>query len=137
MKRWLAIPKLTRGRIWFAFIVATVTDGLQLLLGPVGWVAADEVLDVIAMVLTTWALGFHPLLLPTFILELVPVADLLPTWVGCTAAVVMLRRRATAEPPPPVQGPTIEVAPAESGPTAGVPALPPKSIPPPLPPAAA
>ena len=26
------------------------------------------------------AIGFHPLLLPTFVLELIPMADMLPTW---------------------------------------------------------
>ena len=29
-----------------------------------------------------------------------PIADMLPTWTGCTAAVVMLRRKAQAQPPP-------------------------------------
>ena len=38
-------------------------------------------------------IGFHPLLLPTFVIEFVPVADLLPTWTGCAALVVALRRR--------------------------------------------
>ena len=49
------------------------------------------------MGLTCAALGFHMLLLPTFVIELVPVADMLPTWTGCTAAVVMLRKRARAQ----------------------------------------
>jgi hypothetical protein len=52
------------------------------------------------MVLTSAAIGFHMLLLPTFVIELVPVADMLPTWTGCTAAVVMLRKRAQAQEPP-------------------------------------
>jgi hypothetical protein len=94
LPRWFAVPALTPGRIGFAFAVAVATDSLQLFLGPFGWLLVDEVLDVIAMVLTCWALGFHPLLLPTFIIELIPVADMLPTWTGCTAAVVMLRKRA-------------------------------------------
>jgi hypothetical protein len=98
--RRFTVPALTPGRIWFAFAVAVITDGLQVLLGPVGWFLVDEVLDVIAMVLTCAALGFHLLLLPTFIVELLPVADLVPTWTGCTAAVVMLRKRAQAQPPP-------------------------------------
>jgi hypothetical protein len=46
------------------------------------------ILDVIALIATTRLLGFHPLLLPTFILELVPVIDMLPTWTGCVALVV-------------------------------------------------
>ena len=94
------VPVLTRKRIWFAFAVAALTDSAQLLLGPLGWAFVDEGLDVIAMVLTTAAIGFHMLLLPTFVIELVPLADMLPTWTGCTAAVVMLRRKAQAQPPP-------------------------------------
>jgi hypothetical protein len=100
---YLAVPELTRGRIAFAFTVSALTDALQLLLGPLGWVFIDEILDVIAMVLTCGALGFHMLLLPTFVIELVPVADMLPTWTGCTAAVVFLRRRhqtPSSVPPP-------------------------------------
>jgi hypothetical protein len=100
--RWFAAPVLTKKRIWFAFTVAVVTDGLQLAfapLGPVGWFFLDDVLDVVAMVLTSLALGFHPLLLPTFIIKLIPVADMLPTWTGCAGVVVMLRKRAQARPP--------------------------------------
>lgn len=91
-------PPLTRARIVFALAVAVTTDALQLLSGPPGWLFLDETLDVIAMVLTSATLGFHPLLLPTFVLELLPVTDWLPTWTGCTAAVVLLRRR--VQPPP-------------------------------------
>jgi len=104
---WFTPPVLTRRRIWFAFIVSGITDGIQILAGPAGWVVLDQVLDLIAMVLTSRALGFHPLLLPTFVLELIPLADMLPTWTGCTAAVVMLRRRSA--PPPPRMPPTITV----------------------------
>jgi hypothetical protein len=96
----LAVPTLTSKRIWFAFTVAAVTDAIQLGLGPLGWAFIDESLDVIAMVLTCGALGFHMLLLPTFIIEFIPVADMLPTWTGCVGAVVMLRKRAQSRPPP-------------------------------------
>ncbi len=98
--RRFTVPVLTRRRIWFAFAVSVLTDALQVLLGPIGWFFVDEALDVVAMVLTCGALGFHLLLLPTFVVEMLPVADLLPTWTGCTAAVVMLRKRAQSQPPP-------------------------------------
>lgn len=97
---WFAVPVLTRRRIWFAFAVSVVTDTLQLAAGPWGWAFLDQGLDVAAMVLTCAALGFHMLLLPTFVIEFIPVADMLPTWTGCTAAVVMLRKRARGQPPP-------------------------------------
>lgn len=98
--RCFVAPALTKKRIWFAFTVAALTDGTQLLLGPLGWAFVDEGLDVLAMVLTSASIGFHMLLLPTFVIELLPVADMLPTWTGCTAAVVLLRKRAQPQPPP-------------------------------------
>ncbi len=100
--RCFGVPVLTRKRIAFAYAVAVVTDAVQLgfnWLGPLGWIV-DDGLDVIAMVLTCGALGFHMLLLPAFVIELIPIADMLPTWTGCTTAVVMLRKRAQSRPPP-------------------------------------
>ena len=72
--------------------MAVFADGLQLLLGPLGWVFGDQAIDCIAMVLTSWLIGFHWLLLPTFVLELVPVLEDLPTWTACTIAVIVLRK---------------------------------------------
>src|SRR2546421_8271124 len=92
---------LMRNRVRLAYVVAVTADALQLLLGPAGWAFADEVVDVAAMILTWRVLGVHPLLLPTFALELLPVADLLPTWTGCVALVVMLRKTQQPIPRPP------------------------------------
>lgn len=120
--RRFTVPRLTPGRIWLAFTVALVTDGLQLFLGPLGWFLVDQGLDVLAMVLTCAALGFHMLLLPTFIVEMLPVADWLPTWTGCVAVVVALRKRAETQPVPP----PLAAAPPQL-PTQGIPrALPQK-----------
>jgi len=90
---FLRVPRLTSGRIAAAVTLAVVADGVQLVLGPLGWSMADELLDVVAMVAISWLLGFHPLLLPTFLIELFPVVDVLPTWTGCVGLVVGLRRR--------------------------------------------
>ena len=73
--------------------VAALADGLQLGLGFFGWVPADQIIDVLAAVATGLLIGFHWLLLPTFVLELVPVVDALPTWTACVVAVIALRRR--------------------------------------------
>jgi hypothetical protein len=73
-------PVLTRNRVRLAYAVAITADALQILLGPVGWAFADEIIDVAAMFLTWRAIGFHPLLLPTFALEFIPLVDMLPTW---------------------------------------------------------
>jgi len=99
-------PVLTPARVRLAYAIAVVTDGLQFVLGPLGWLAADQALDVAAAVATWATLGFHPLLLPTFVLEFIPMADMLPTWTGCVAMVVALRKRQGAVPqgpPPPGQ----------------------------------
>ena len=85
--------------------VAVVADGLQLLLGPLGWAFFDQAIDGMAMVLTMAILGFHVLLLPTFVLELVPVVQDLPTWTACVAAVIALRKRRQRQPPSPDKPP--------------------------------
>ena len=101
-------PILTRQRVRLAYIVAIATDLLQLVLGPIGWAGADEVLDVVAGVAMWRLLGFHPLLLPTFMLEFLPLTDMLPTWTACVALVVATRKAREDEMPPP-PGPVIDV----------------------------
>ena len=107
MPRRFRVPALTCARITLALTVAVAADGTQILLGPLGWVFIDQAIDVVAMLLTMWILGFHLLLLPTFVVELVPVADMLPTWTGCVIAVIALRKREPPTPPP--AKPTIEI----------------------------
>ena len=103
-------PVLTRHRVRLAYLIGVTADVLQLLLGPLGWAGVDEVIDVAAMVLTWRTLGFHPLLLPTFAIEFLPIADLLPTWTGCVAIVVALRKRQQGvAPPPPAPGRVINI----------------------------
>jgi hypothetical protein len=104
-------PVLTRQRVWLAYAIAVAADVVQLMLGPLGWAFADEIVDVATMALAWRLIGFHPLLLPTFALELFPVADLLPTWTGCVALVVTLRKReqGASSPPPVSSGPVIDV----------------------------
>ena len=101
-------PVLTRNRVRFAYTIAVTTDVLQFLLGPLGWAGADELLDLAAMILTWRLIGFHPLLLPTFAIEFLPITDLLPTWTGCVALVVAIRNRQQAGSPR-ASGPVIDV----------------------------
>ena len=94
-------PVLTPLRMWPAFAVAIAADGIQVLMGPLGWTFFDEITDVVTAIVLSLLLGFHPLFLPTFLLEIIPVADMLPTWTGCVAVVVAPRRRdqrVTAQP---------------------------------------
>jgi hypothetical protein len=108
--QYFQAPPLTRERMAVAFAIAIATDVLQFLLGPMGWAGADQVLDIAAMLLTSRVLGFHPLLLPTFVLEFLPVTDMLPTWTGCVAIVVALRKRQHPSlPPPPDTGRIIDI----------------------------
>ena len=97
VQRWFARmqapPRLTRSNIRMAYALAVTVDIAQFLLGPFGWAGVDEALDAVAMVAMTRLLGFHPLLLPTFLLEFVPFTDMLPTWTGCVMLVVRARRR--------------------------------------------
>ena len=93
-------PILTRTRIALALATAVIADGLQFILGPAGWALPDQAIDLLAMVLTAWAIGFHLLLLPTFVAELFPVVDMLPTWTACVIAVIALRKREQNALPP-------------------------------------
>jgi hypothetical protein len=87
-------PKtLSRARIMLALAIAVSADVTQFLLGPFGWAFADQAIDVAAMLLTMWLLGFHVLLLPTLVIEFIPVADMLPTWTACVVGVIALRKR--------------------------------------------
>ena len=103
------IRVVTPARVRGAFVVAVATDLIQLMMGPLGWAFADEVIDVAAAGVISWLIGFHPLLLPTFVLEFFPVVDMLPTWTACVALVVTLKKRQQMTPPPPPPGPVIDV----------------------------
>jgi hypothetical protein len=67
-------PPLTRTRMILAVSIAVAADALQIALVPL-------------------ELGFHILLLPTFVVEFIPFVDMVPTWTGCVAAVIALRKR--------------------------------------------
>jgi hypothetical protein len=92
---WLR-PELTRWRVALALVIAMSADAIQIFLGPLGWPFADEFIDVVTMFATTLLVGFHVLLLPTFIIEFIPVVGMLPTWTGCLVAVIAMRRRQAA-----------------------------------------
>jgi hypothetical protein len=89
-------------RIILALAVAATADSLQFILGPLPFV--DQAIDVVAFLLTARAIGFHLLLLPTFIVEFIPVVDMLPTWTACVLVVIALRKREQAAVPPPKIG---------------------------------
>jgi len=109
LRRLMTPRPLTRANRRLAYGVAIATDVLQFLLGPIGWVGVDEGLDVLAAVAIHRLLGFHPLLLPTFLIEFLPVSDMLPTWTACVALVVRNRPLVADDPPPPGPGQVIDI----------------------------
>ena len=110
MRNLVRARALTWQRVCLAYAIAVTADAVQFMAGPLGWAGFDEAADVVAMVLLSVVLGFHPLFLPTFIVELIPVVDMLPTWTGCAVLVVALRRRQASKSPPTVHSPPVEPA---------------------------
>lgn len=102
------LKPLTHARRRTAYGVAIAVDVLQLALGPLGWAGADELLDIVAAGAMWRLLGFHPLLLPTFMIEFLPITDMLPTWTGCVALVTASQAVVPDDPPPPTTGDVIE-----------------------------
>jgi len=97
---------VTKANAVIAIFIALAADGAQLFLNAplallfgIGAEAADVVIDVVAAVLVTGLLGFSPLLLPTFILEAVPLADAFPTWTACVLYLIWQRRKPVPLPP--------------------------------------
>ncbi len=105
-------PALTRTRMILALAIAVAADGLQLAFGFVGWAFIDQAIDFVAMILESWVIGFHLLFLPTFVVELVPLLEDLPTWTACVVAVIALRKREQKNNPPlpaPPDKPVIDI----------------------------
>ncbi|HVO12025.1 MAG TPA: hypothetical protein VMX54_14895 [Vicinamibacteria bacterium] len=92
---------LTPSAVRAARLIAMATDLLQIGLLPVffpgGFSPANNVIDVVVAAVLLRLLGWHWAFLPTFVVELVPFVDLVPTW---TAAVFLATRGRAVNPPP-------------------------------------
>jgi hypothetical protein len=81
-------------RIRIARFIAVGADVLQLGLFPLfaeGFISPlDDALDVLVCVLLTWLVGWHYSFLPSVVIKVLPVADLVPTW---TIAVFLATRQ--------------------------------------------
>ena len=90
-------------RIKTARAIAIFADLLQIALFPLfapGFISPiDDVLDVVVCALLTKLVGWHYSFLPSFIVKVVPVADLVPSW---TLAVFLATRQKQVPAPPPV-----------------------------------
>jgi hypothetical protein len=81
----MATPiEISPARANAARIIAVVADCLQIMIFPAfaeGFASPfNAALDVVVAVAMYFLLGFHWALLPSFFIELVPMADLIPTW---------------------------------------------------------
>jgi hypothetical protein len=96
------LPEPVSGRIRAARLLAVAADLIQIALLPLfapGAVSpAADALDVAVAGILTWLVGWHWSFLPSFVAELVPGLDLVPTW---TAAVLFATRGQTSVPRPP------------------------------------
>jgi hypothetical protein len=74
---------LPRRRVRAAWIVALLADAIQIVLLPfTGTLSTwgDKPLDVAVMLVLWRLIGWHWVLLPTFLIELFPYVDIAPTW---------------------------------------------------------
>ncbi len=103
---------VTPAEVRAARIIAAVADLLQIVLLPAFFPGslspAADVIDVAVALVMLRLLGWHWAFLPTFLVELVPLVDLVPTW---TAAVFLVTRgiggaaappQVSVEPPIPI-----------------------------------
>ena len=78
----------TAARIRAARAIAMLADLAQIVVFPAfsqgGLSPANDALDVGVGIALSWLLGWHWAFLPSFLSELIPIWDLVPTW---TAAV--------------------------------------------------
>jgi hypothetical protein len=114
------LDELTPEKVRAARLVAVTADLLQILLLPAfaggGLSPANNVIDVVVAFILLRLLGWHWAFLPTFVAELVPFVDLVPSW---TAAVFLAtRHRAVPRPP------DVVVVDAQARPVDSPPALP-------------
>ncbi len=87
-------------RVRWARLIAVAADLLQIVFFPAfseGLVSiVNDVLDVVVAIVMVALLGWHWAFLPTFLSEMIPVWDLVPTW---TLAVLIVTRGGAKSPP--------------------------------------
>jgi len=92
--------QITRASVTVVMVAALIADVLQMPatlamisgIFTLEGVAIDLLIDLFMAGLTTCLLGFHWALLPTCVIEAVPVLEAAPTWTGCVSFVAWRRR---------------------------------------------
>ena len=92
-------PLLTARRIWTARGLAVLVDLAQFALLPAELTPLNNAIDVATAIAMYALVGWHWAFLPTFVVEMVPFVDLIPTW---TLAVAVATRGWVAPVPPTV-----------------------------------
>ena len=97
---WDFFKSIKSPELRLAWAVAVIADALQIFAFPVfaegGISPLDDALDLVVAFILIRLLGWHWAFLPTLLVELVPGADLFPTW---TTAVFYVTRQITANKP--------------------------------------
>jgi hypothetical protein len=103
--RILGAPAVSKKRRAVAFAVAVAADLIQLVLFPAfaGGAASpfDDALDAVVALALLWTLGFSGRLALALAMELVPGADLFPTWSAVVASIPVRDDAANPLPAPP------------------------------------
>lgn len=100
------MPLTREQRVVVARTLAVVADAVQLGLWPMfvpgAWSALNDALDVVVGAALVLLVGWHWSFVPSFVAELVPMVDLVPSW---TAAVLLATRGTGPAPAAPVSRP--------------------------------
>jgi len=95
-----------RSTVVAAFIVAVCADLLEMAFGMIfaeGFASPlNDVMDVVVCIILTALLGWHIAFIPSFLVKLIPVGDLAPTWT--IAVLIATRAGSIAEKEPPIIG---------------------------------
>lgn len=93
------VVRPSRGAIRIGSAIAIIADALQLVLFPLfveGFSSVlNDVLDVVVCAVLLRLIGWNPVFLPTFVVEMLPFGDLAPTW---TIAVFVATRSRPSAP---------------------------------------
>jgi hypothetical protein len=99
--RILGAPAVSRKRRALALTVALIADALQVVLWPAfaGGVVSpfDDVLDAVVALILLVTLGFSARLALALCMELVPGADMFPTWTAVVLSVPVLEQEPAQE----------------------------------------
>jgi hypothetical protein len=87
---------LTPRRVWIARSLAVFVDLAQVALLPAELTPLNNGIDVATAIAMVALVGWHWAFLPTFLAEMIPFVDLVPSW---TLAVLIATRGRVAAPP--------------------------------------